>query len=644
MTVETQQRTLILGTAGHIDHGKTALVRAMTGIDCDRLPEEKDRGITIDIGFAQMDIDDVHLGIVDVPGHERFIKNMLAGASGINVAMLVIAADDSVMPQTREHLAILELLDVQHGLIALTKCDLSEDDWLDLVEDDIRELVKGTFLADAPIVRTSATTNAGIDDLRETLKQVCDQVNLSDSDDVFRIAVDRSFVVQGRGTVVTGTVWSGSVTAGEEVEWLPSGDRAKVRGAQSHGSDAETVRRGQRAALNLMAIHHSDIERGHELATPGFLEPSKLLTVHMNVLRDSPWPIKHRSRLRLYVGTQEILATVMLLEGTLVKPGESAFAQLVCVEPAVAAGRQPYVLRMESPLVTIGGGHVLQPVAKPISRRDSVAIERLQDLRSSDDLVRAAGAIRGFFADDWTDLTLARDANVSVDRARSLVGQLVERDAIVSLDLSPRRTVRLHRDVLNELESRVVKAVREHHAEAPLEVAMARTRLHRRFDYLDDKVLIDGVVNYLIESGTLSGGDDSVAMAEFKPKLSAAQIQIREKALEQFKATGFSPPSAKEFADSVGVSERDVQTIIDLCTGEGSLVHVGSGICVHAESEKALRDLVAALLADGGKTTSELRKALDTTRKYALPLFEYLDRVGFTKRVGDQRVLADRKA
>src|SRR5688500_5495613 len=254
--VMSVMRKLILGTAGHIDHGKTSLVRALTGIDCDRLPEEKERGITIDIGFAHLDVGDVQLGIVDVPGHERFIRNMLAGASGIDLVMLVVAADDSIMPQTREHLDILKLLDVEHGLIAITKSDLVDPGWLDMVEQDVRQLVAGTFLERAPIVRTSATSGAGIDELKRTLGDVCARVQEAPTEDVFRLAVDRAFVVQGRGTVVTGTVWSGRLRVGDEIDWLPLGKKVRVRGLQSHGHDADEVIQGQRAAVNLLGVHH----------------------------------------------------------------------------------------------------------------------------------------------------------------------------------------------------------------------------------------------------------------------------------------------------------------------------------------------------------------------------------------------------
>src|SRR4051812_31795618 len=318
-------RDLILGTAGHIDHGKTSLVKALTGIDCDRLPEEKARGITIDIGFANLDLGDVRLGIVDVPGHERFVKNMLAGATGIDLALLVVAADDSVMPQTREHLEILKLLGIRRGVVALTKADLVDDTTREVVELEVRELVRDSFLADAPIIPTSAHSGKGVEELKAALADVCRQVVGQPAAEWFRLPIDRAFVVQGHGTVVTGSVTSGSVKVGDELEWHKGDgttERVRVRGLNNHGRPVEETRRGQRAAVNLAGVPHEQVRRGQELATPGYLVPSKVLTVRLHALADTRRPIKHRLPARLHVGTAEVLATVSLLDCDTIDPGQ----------------------------------------------------------------------------------------------------------------------------------------------------------------------------------------------------------------------------------------------------------------------------------------------------------------------------------
>src|SRR5436309_4778766 len=361
-------RDLILGTAGHIDHGKTSLVKALTGIDTDRLPEEKARGITIDIGFATLDLGDFRLGIVDVPGHERFIKNMLAGATGIDLAILVVAADDSVMPQTREHLEILRLLGLRHGVIALTKCDLVDETTREVAELEIRELVQGSFLESAPIVRTSANTGEGLEALKTAITEVCRKIEDRPGHEGFRLAIDRSFIVQGHGTVVTGSVTSGSVRVGEEVEWLPRGEKVRIRSLQNHDRPVEEVHRGQRAAINLAGVHHEDVVRGQEIATPGYLTPSRTVTVRLHCLRDARRAIKHRLPVRFHVGTAEVMGTVSLLDCDSIEPGGWGLAQLFLEEPATTVWGQAFVLRTSSATQTLGGGQVLQPLARKFRR------------------------------------------------------------------------------------------------------------------------------------------------------------------------------------------------------------------------------------------------------------------------------------
>src|ERR1700758_160932 len=417
-------RDLILGTAGHIDHGKTSLVKALTGIDCDRLPEEKARGITIDIGFAILDLPPYRLGIVDVPGHERFVKNMLAGATGIDLAVLVVAADDSVMPQTREHLEILRLLGLRHGVIALTKCDLVDETTREVVELEIRELVHGSFLESAPIIRTSAHTGQGLDELKSAIKEVCRKIEDRPGHEWFRLAIDRSFIVQGHGTVVTGSVTSGSLRVGDEVEWQPRGERGRVRSLQNHDQPVEEVHRGMRAAINLAGVHHEDVLRGQELATPGYLEPSRVLTVRLHCLADMRRPIKHRAPVRFHIGTAELLGTVSLLDCDAVEPGGWALAQVFLDEPATATWGQPFVVRGSSATQTLGGGQVLQPVARKVRRRHLEMLERIERLWTGEPEQRAlTGAWFGGFS-GFTVADLVRGANLGPDQAEEVTARL----------------------------------------------------------------------------------------------------------------------------------------------------------------------------------------------------------------------------
>ncbi|MCP3903622.1 MAG: selenocysteine-specific translation elongation factor [Planctomycetes bacterium] len=626
---------LIIGTAGHIDHGKTALVRALTGIDTDRLEQEKQRGISIDIGFAHVDvkgdIGDRRMGIVDVPGHERFIKNMLAGVSGIDLAVLVVAADDSVMPQTREHLAILELLGVRYGIVALTKVDLAEPSWLDLVEQDVRELTAGTFLAGAPTVRTSATTGTGLDDLRAALADLGDRIERRADGTLFVMAVDRCFVVQGLGTVVTGTAGGGAVSVGDELELHPAGTTVRVRGIQTHGRDAECVRRGQRAAINVTGAHHTDIRRGHELASPGYLRASTAVTVQLRVLPGSPWPLRQRARVRLHLGTREVIASVRLFRGTELAPGEAGPARLVCTEPVVARCRQPFVVRAESPLCTIGGGTVLQPIATDIKRRDAAAIERLGELGDADDGVRVGAAIRNYATQSWTQRDLCRDADVDLESVPALLATLERSGVLVD---------RVHRDVLEAVRERVRAVVAAHHAAAPLEAAIPRKRVLTKLAYLPEE-LLRSVMDSMMADGALRGDGSTVALPEFAPALTGGQRKLHERVVEAYRSAAFRPPTPTALAGELGASETQLRPIIDLCVSEGHLVRVTGDMLLHSEHEQELRTRIIGRLETGEKlTASEIKTMLDTTRKFAMPICEYLDQAGVTRREGDLRVLA----
>ncbi len=621
-----------LGTAGHIDHGKTALVRALTGVDTDRLPEEKARGITIDLGFAHLDLDGVRVGVVDVPGHERFVRNMLAGAAGIDLAMLVIAADDSIMPQTREHMAILELLGVEHGLIALTKCDLVEQDWVDLVEQDVREFVDGTFLEHAPIVQTSATKGQGIDALRDTIRDCAMSVKKDQDIGPFRLAIDRAFVKEGLGTVVTGTVWSGSLGVGEEVQWLPTGKRVRVRGVQSHGESPDRVTRGSRAAINLADVHHSEISRGHELATPDLLRASRLLSVELRVLAESPLPIRHRSRVRLHLGTGEVIAGVRLLESTRLEPGQRGLAQLVCAEPVAPSFGQALVIRAESPMVTLGGGRVLQPTARPIRRRDSERIEWLRQIREASPQDRVALSIwfQGERRCDEHDI--ARDTGLAVLETRGhiealrLAGRLIEVGDRV-----------MQAERVAALENRVVAAIESSHEASDNAFVPMESVIHR-LAYLDEPV-VRGIVARLASDKRLRDEGDRVALASHTPVLSEQDERLREAILSCLDDAVMMPPDPSAIATSLSAKPAKVKSILTECVREGSLVHLGGAIFLHERHYRAMLARLSESLAGSGElSVSQFREMMGTSRKYAVPILETLDKRAITRRRGDVRI------
>ncbi len=640
-------RDLILGTAGHIDHGKTSLVKALTGIDCDRLPEEKARGITIDIGFANLDLGDFRIGIVDVPGHERFIKNMLAGATGIDLALLVVAADDSVMPQTREHLEILRLLGLQHGIIALTKCDLVDATTREVVELEIRELVQGSFLEQAPIIRTSAHAGEGIVELKNALLQLCRQHSdssfiLHPSSFPFRMSIDRSFVVQGHGTVVTGSVTSGRTKVGDELEWQPRGQRVRVRSLQNHDRPVEEVHHGQRAAINLAGVHHDDILRGQELATPGYLLPSRVVTVRLHCLQDAKQPIKHRAPVRVHIGTAEVMGAVSLLDCDAIEPGQWGLAQLFLEEPVMATWGQPFVVRGSSATQTLGGGQVLQPVAKKIRRRHLEMLERVERLWSSEVELRALTVawFRGFSGFDPGDLM--REANVWPDEVDELIHGLKATGHLVDLAIGQSRHLLLHADMVKELDERIIVALQRLHEQFPLMSSHDRQKVQSQLNYVGDEALVQSAVDRLIQQKRLVGDLRRIALADFKPKLSANLRKLKDKLVAEYQKARFQPPDPTDFAGQAGGNAAHLTDLFDVCVAEGLLIRIAEDFCLHSDIEAEMRRLVSAKLANGvGMTVAEIRDLLGTTRKYAVPLCEYLDRAGLTRRQDDLRFLAE---
>ena len=635
-------RDLILGTAGHIDHGKTSLVKALTGIDCDRLPEEKARGITIDIGFARLDLLPYRLGIVDVPGHERFVKNMLAGATGIDLAILVVSAKESVKPQTREHLEILRLLGLRHGVIALTMCDLVDQDSRDVVELEVRDLVAGTFLADAPIIGTSAVTGAGLPELRDAIAACCAKLEARTTRQWFRMPIDRSFIVQGHGTVVTGSVIDGSLRVGDEVEWLPSRQRVRVRSIQNHDHAVDEAHRGQRAAINLAGVAHEDVLRGQELATPGYLVPSRVITVRLHCLAEMKRPIKHRMPARFHVGTLEVMGNVSLLDCDTIEPGKWGLAQLFLEEPATTTWGQPFILRESSATETLGGGQVLQPAARKVRRRHLEVLERIERLWIGDarDRVLTVAWFGGF--QGFTLADLVRDANLGPDEAAEMVARLRAEGQLRELVISPAKKLLLHGSMLDELEGRVLGLLDALHEQNPLMSTHDRQRLQSQLDYVEDSALVSAAVDSLIGSKKLIGDLRRIGRADFKPRLSANLRKLKDRLIAAYLAGGYQPPEPASFANHAGGNAANLKDLFDVCVAEGHLAKVSEDIYLHGDIEADIRRRITARLQQGGGiTVAEIRDILGTTRKYAIPLCEYLDRVGLTRRDGDQRYLAE---
>jgi len=612
---------MIVGTAGHIDHGKTALVRALTGIDTDRLPEEKRRGITIDLGFAPLDLPNVGVaGVVDVPGHEAFVRTMLAGATGIDLALLVIAADEGVMPQTREHLAILGLLGIRGGVVALTKSDLVEPDWLDLVRLDVADVLAGTAMADAPMVATSVVTGAGLPALREALAAAAADVSARRDDDVFRMPIDRVFTIRGTGTVITGTVWSGSIGRDDVVRVMPDDKTVRVRGLQAHGTAIDRAKPGTRLAVALAGIDHDALTRGAVLVSEGGWHASRVLRADLTLLGNTVAALSPRASVRFHLGTTEVGARVVTPGGAL-SPGETKPGRVVLDAPVVVRAGDRFVIRGGSPVSTLGGGVVVDPHPAHRRARPWTAQHDSFDARLSLVLREAGGEGLGI-----------ADLPVRLGASPSDVAACLERHKDV-LRIGARIFDRAYRD---ELVSSLAEAVARHHQRNPLDAGVLlqtiRARVVGRSELLDEAVRTAVISGHLetIENGL-------VRRTGWRPTLSNDQTDLKATLAGALRTAGPEPPSLGELSAAHGPS---VVPIIRMLEREGTIVPVESDRYYDAGALTALVDRLRNGMIGGREyTPSELRDVIGLSRKYLIPFLEYCDRRGITERRSTGRVL-----
>jgi selenocysteine-specific elongation factor len=626
---------LILGTAGHIDHGKTSLVRRLTGVDTDRLPEEKRRGITIDLGFARLSLPGVEFGIVDVPGHERFVHNMVAGATGVDLAMLVVAADDSVMPQTREHLAILDLLGLRGGLIVLTKIDLVGTDELEFATEELREIVAGTFLENAPIVRVSNATGEGLERLTEVLGELARGYQRPASRRVFRLPIDRAFAVEGHGAVVTGTVLGGTATVGEIVSLEPSQSSVRIRRLQSHQSDLERVVAGQRAAVNLAGVKISDVQRGDELAVPGYLKPSRRLLVEFSALPHAR-RVKDRQLLRLHMGTRETTVRV-ILKGGAIEPGERRFAELRAAEPILSDYEQRFIVRMLSPVETAGGGRVLDPNVPPFRRIRNLA-DAGSPLASANPRERLDAWLQEQEVGDSTPLEIACRLGIAPEEQPALVEQLLRDKKLVRLP-NGAPIQRSRRERLGE--TIVVRCEREIRKRQPSR-AIERAILLQACRRFASQPILEALIDDLIQREKLVRVGDKIGLPGRAASLTKNQQRTLDAMLKSALEQGNAPPLVSEHAKTLGVPVKEIESLAQVAVEDGKLVRVADGVYYDFTALERLAQMARERLA-GGKTATvaELRDLWGVSRKHAVPLCEYFDAVGVTKRQGDVRMLGN---
>lgn len=630
---------IIIGTAGHVDHGKTSLIKALTGRQTDRLQEEQKRGITIDLGFAWLDLPDGgKAGIVDVPGHERFVHNMLAGAGGIDLALLVVAADEGVMPQTAEHLAILDLLDIKQGLIVMTKIDLVDPDWLDLAEETVREAVAGTIFDQAPLFRASAYTGEGIGDIREALFQLVADLPEKNPELAFREPIDRVFSVEGFGTVITGTIFEGRVKPGDRLMVYPQGQEVRVRSVQVHEKDVAEAFAGQRTAVNLAQISRDQLARGQVLASPHSLEVSQILDVEIRVPANSPFAIKDRSRLHFHYGAAEVLCQVRLLGAESLEAGERGLARLNFQDDVCLKYRDPFVLRFFSPVVTVGGGHVLDPCPRTFRIKEEAWQARLQELQQADEPSRLLLALdSGSPHFDPLTKALNRTGLDQVEPARleQICQELVAKELAFPLT----GQIYLSTAFLHKLGRSCQHILEAFHQAQPLKGGMRREAL--RTTLLPDVKLdyTDKILDYLLSQKLIKEEAGLLALPDFNFSLTPQQEKIQEQMLAQYLAAGFSPPENADLLAPFSKQAR-AEDLLSNLIDRGDLVRLDDKLNLHPQYlEEAKAYVVAHIQEQGSLKLADFRDHINSSRKYAVAILDYFDRIKLTRMKGEVRIL-----
>ena len=636
-------KQLILGTAGHIDHGKTSLIRSLTGIDTDRLKEEKARGITIELGFAHLTLPDGRrIGIVDVPGHEKFVRHMVAGATGVDIVALVVAADEGIMPQTREHVEICELLGVRYGLVVLTKVDLVDEEWLELVEEDLGDFVQGTFLEEAPVVHFSAVNGRGTDDVLGVVAEIASRVEEKQAGSLFRMPLDRVFSMKGFGTVVTGTTISGSLALGDTVMIYPGEHTAKVRGLQVHNESVAEAGAGLRTAVNLQGLERDSVQRGQVLAPAGSLHQSRRMDVWVRYLSSNGKPLKNRAQVRFHVGTSEHIGRLLLLGAEELPPGQDAPAQIILEEAAVCLAGDRFVLRSYSPIRTIGGGEILNPVPHRHKRFNEQVLADLRTLKERDPvaalriLVDSAG-LAGASARE-----LAGMIDLPAKAIKSGLDQILSRQEAITYDKERGRII--SRRTSDQLTESVLAILADFHREFPLRPGLIKEELRTRVKGLSDTRLLTFILDRLSGAGDVVVDRDLVRLSGHKPRLAEEQKEIEETLIRVFRNAGLTPPYLKEIAGDLPGDAAAHKEVMDHLIKRGELVKIKTDLFYH---RVVLDDLWArtreVIREQGELTTPQFKDMTGLSRKYLIPLLEYFDLKGLTMRIGDKRVLRTEK-
>ncbi len=629
-------KQLILGTAGHIDHGKTTLIKALTGIDTDRLEEEKKRGISIELGFASLELPSGQkLGVIDVPGHERFVKNMLAGATGIDIVMLVVAADDSVMPQTEEHLAIVDLLGIREGVVALTKADMVDEEWLPLVEEEIRKVLSKTSLKDAPIVPVSGKTGMGLDELKTTLDKIAQRIQPRKDKSPFRLPVDRVFSMSGAGTVITGTLWSGEIHSDEKAHVYPVNKEVRIRSIQVHGTKMDYALAGQRVALNLVGLDKDDIERGDVVLAPGFLSPTYMFDATLKLLESAPKELKNRARVRVHHGTSEVLGRVVLTDREVLMPGDTAFVQLRLESPVIPKYNDNFVIRSYSPIQTIGGGRVLDshPVKYRVSHKNFSDRCRLLSEGDPEAIVRLfLGETQGFM----TARQLWVRSEMEEDRIRESLAALVDSGEITSIIID-KQDHYIVKSTFDAHTKSFVEYLNDNFKKNPLNPWLGKQIIKSQlFDWMSDKEF-DTFVVHLQKAGKIVVDKAQIADAKAQVTVGKEDEKLLASITKKIVDGKYGPPETTRLSKEMDMDLKKLNSLADLLVREHKLVRVAPNMYFDAALVEEAKAELKKHFSGKQVSPADVRQIFDTSRKYIIPLLSYFDMVGVTRRVGETR-------
>jgi len=633
------EKNIILGTAGHIDHGKTSLVKALTGIETDRLKEEKERGITIELGFASLDLPNgQHIGIVDMPGHEKFVKNMVAGSSGIDVVTMVIAADEGVMPQTREHMEICNLMGIEQGIIALTKIDMVDEDLLALALEDINDFVQGTFLEDKPIIPVSSVTNEGLDGFIKTLETICSGLPARKFSSIFRLPVDRVFSMKGFGTVITGTLTSGSIHVGDDIMVYPRQIISKVRGIQVHGSGVDTAGPGTRTAINFQGLDKESVNRGDILSTPNTLIESYMVDAHFLYLKSNAKPAKNRTRVRFHYGTSEILGYLILLDREELLPGDEAPVQFRLESPVCCIKDDRYVIRSYSPVKTIGGGTILNPASQKHKLFDATVIQGLENLLLDDheQTITFFLSLKGYRGLSFPELRVM--TNIPDKKLNAGLQKMLARQEVILIDKE--KQIYINGDFLNNFKEKIIQKLEVFHADNPLKEGMPTQELKSKFQYIDDAKFFNILFTKLSKENLIVLDKNIVKLSHHEVALQVDQQEVKEKIKKIYQASGLTPPFFRIICQDLDIDKKNATDVLHMLIDEKSIIKTKDDLYFDAgEIEKLEQKLIAFLKENESITTPEFKDMTGVSRKFVIPLIEYFDSTNLTIRVGDTRQL-----